>query len=220
MSFSPKVEATRLRCLRICPKTLVEAYLAARGVLGVLPDGVLGEVLRFHPACPFDGERVPCMIALVRNIHTNTPQAVHRIAIEREADGSIRTKGVRRRALGPINDGAIKLIDNAEVTTCLGIGEGIESTLSMRRRPLFMASPVWALISAGGIQAFPMLAGIEVLFIAVDNDKPDLKTGKRAGQDAAKACMERWTDAGREVFRITSKTAGEDLNDVARRTVP
>jgi hypothetical protein len=197
----------------------VPDYLAARGVLTVLPDGALGEVLRCHPACPFGGQRIQCMIALVRNIHTNVPQAIHRTAIEHEADGSIRTQGVRRMALGPIKNGAIKLTDNADVMTCLGIGEGVESTLSLRRHPLFMTSPVWALISAGGIQAFPALAGIEVLLIAVDNDKPDLRTGKRAGQDAAKECSERWTGAGREVFRITSKAAGEDLNDVARRAV-
>ena len=34
-----------------------------------------------------------------------------------------------RKALGPIGGGAVKLTDNAEVTTCLGAGEGTETVL-------------------------------------------------------------------------------------------
>jgi hypothetical protein len=188
--------------------TPAQRYLAARGVLDLLPDGALGDVLRFHPVCPFNGEHVPCLVALVRDIHTDQPRAVHRIAIEYEVDGSIRINGVRRMALGPIKGGVIKLTDHAEVTTYLGIGEGIESTLSMRRRPGFGTSPVWSLISADGIGTFPVLAGIEVLFIAVDNDENSV------GQTAAAMCMERWTAADAEVFRLTPKAIGADLNDV------
>jgi hypothetical protein len=71
-----------------------------------------------------------------------------------------------------------------------------------------------------GVRAFPPLAGIETLFIAVDNDEPDPDSGKRPGQDAARACSARWTAAGREVWRLTPRAAGKDLNDVVGRPAP
>ena len=37
-----------------------------------------GESLRYDPHHPFDGERVPAMFALVRDIRSNKPQAIHR----------------------------------------------------------------------------------------------------------------------------------------------
>jgi putative DNA primase/helicase len=102
--------------------TLVEDYLRRRGVLDVVRNGAFGEVLRFHPACPFGpGNSLPAMVALVRAIHGDAPVAIHRTAIERTPDGAIKVSGVRRMALGPIKGGAIKLTDDAEVTTCLGI---------------------------------------------------------------------------------------------------
>jgi hypothetical protein len=95
------------------------------------------------------------------------------------------------------------------VTLCLGIGEGIESTLSLRELPEFGASPVWALLSAGGVAAFPVLSGIECLWIAVDRDP--------AGERAAHACAERWRAAGREVFLVKPKAERADLNDIAMK---
>jgi len=45
--------------------TLAERYLSGRGL--VVPEGVSGRVLRFHPSCPFGpGVRHPCMVALFR----------------------------------------------------------------------------------------------------------------------------------------------------------
>ena len=69
-------------------------------------------------------------------------------------------------------------------------------------------TPAWAVGNAGGLGSF---AGrIEALSIFVDNDF------KAAGQRRARLCSERWTQAGREVFRITPNTVGADLNDVAK----
>jgi hypothetical protein len=39
-------------------------------------------------------------------------------------------------------------------------------------------------------------AAIEALTILVDHDKPDPKTGKRAGGDAALELIRRYTEAG------------------------
>ena len=102
------------------------------------------------------------MIALVRNIRTNEPQAIHRTAI----DSSGRKIG--RKALGPIGGGAVKLTDDADVTTVIAIGEGLESTLSIRALPDLGNMPVWSVLSAGGMEKFPVLAGIEAVWIAAD----------------------------------------------------
>jgi hypothetical protein len=195
--------------------TLVEDYLRRRGVLDVVADGAFGEVLRFHPACPFGpGNKVAAMVALVRAVEGDAPVAIYRTAIEREPDGTIKVQGVRRMALGPIKSGAIKLVEDAEVTSCLGIGEGIESTLSLRLTPELGLSSVWALMNDGGVCGFPVLSGIEALWIAVDHD------ANAAGQKAAAACTERWAAAGCEVRHIVPIRVGVDLNDLARRAAP
>jgi putative DNA primase/helicase len=140
--------------------TPVETYLARRGL--TLPRRG-GEALRYHPSCPFAGAKVPAMIALVRNVATNAPQAIHRTAL----DADVRKK----LSLGPISGGAIKLTPDDEVTSSLGIAEGIETALSLQRLPEWYGSPVWSLIASGGVRKFPLLSGIETLAIATDHDR-------------------------------------------------
>jgi hypothetical protein len=185
--------------------TPVQAYLESRGL--ALPDGA-EEAIRFHRLCPFAGKKVPAMVALVRDIITDAPRAVHRTALSLEGR-KVEIDGKDRLALGPIAGGAVKITADPDVTLCLGIGEGIESTLSLRELPEFGASPVWALLSAGGVAAFPVLSGIECLWIAVDRDP--------AGERAAHACAERWRAAGREVFLVKPKAERADLNDIAMK---
>jgi putative DNA primase/helicase len=92
------------------------------------------------------------------------------------------------------------------VTVCLGVAEGVETALSLRNLPDFGPSPVWATISAGGLGNFPVLSGIETIWIAVDHDD--------AGQKAAETLTDRWAAAKREVFLVTPHEAGADLNDL------
>jgi putative DNA primase/helicase len=79
----------------------------------------------------------------------------------------------------------------------------------MRLATEFGQSPVWALLSAGQVARFPVLSGVEALWIAVDHD--------RTGIEAARECARRWKATGRDVFLIRSKTEGDDLNDIIRR---
>lgn len=183
-------------------ETPVARYLARRG-LNLVDDAT--EVLRFHSSCPFAGGRTPAMVALVRNVVTNQPQAIHRSALMSDGQKA-EIDGKDRLALGSIRGGAVKLTPDEEVTTCLGIGEGIETTLSLRRLPEFGASPVWSVLNAGGITSFPILPGIECLWIAVDNDP--------AGRGASELCADRWRRAGREVLLVHPTGDGADLNDI------
>jgi hypothetical protein len=180
-----------------------------------LPDGVSGRVLRFHPACPFGKGTYPCMVALVRNIGTNAPQAIHRTALH--SDGTpVKIDGkTARLALGSTRNGAVKLTDDAEVTTGLFVGEGIETVLAGTMAPRWWR-PAWAVLYAANIASFPVLAGIECLTVMVDHDLPD-KNGRRAGQTAAEECRRRWAAAEREVIGYIPTHEGFDIADVGAR---
>jgi hypothetical protein len=179
--------------------TVAEFYL--RNVRGlVVPDGVSPHVLRFHPSCTFGADSLPCLVALFRDLKTDAPRAIHRIALTAEG------QKVDRKALGPTRGAAIKLSPDDAVAAGLTIGEGLETTLSGLQ---FGLAPAWALGCAGAIAKFSPLNGIEALTILVDNDD--------AGRRAAAECSARWTAAECEVYRVVPRIIGEDLADIQRR---
>jgi putative DNA primase/helicase len=182
--------------------TPVETYLRSRGI------AYDGDTLRWHGNCPFGRDHVGAMIALVRNIATDKPQAIHRTAIDRDGRKLAQLGANGRLTLGPIGGGAVKLTCDENVTLAIAIGEGIESALSIRNLPNMGAMSVWALLAANQVAQFPVLGGIEALWVAVDNDA----TG--TGQRAAETVAVRWGEAGREVYRVMPTRAGADLNDL------
>jgi hypothetical protein len=147
------------------------------------------------------------MIALLRNIVTDEPRAIHRTALTPE--GQKAPISFPRLTLGSKAGAAVKLSANEDVSTRLAIGEGIETTIAGM---MLQFAPAWALGDAGELGAFPVLPGIESLTIFVDHD---LSRG-RAGQRRARQCSDRWTSAGCEVFRVIPTRPGADLNDVVR----
>jgi hypothetical protein len=177
--------------------------LQPRPSLGLPPD--VDDVLRFHQRVPFGpADYFPCMIALVRSVATDQPQAIIRTAI------STCAEKLGRMALGPTRDGAIKLWPNDRVEQGLVIGEGVETCLaaaSMEHRGTLL-QPVWSLIDAGHVAAFPVLPGIECLTILADHD------ASGAGQKAARECGERWVRAGRDAIILTPNEIGLDFNDL------
>jgi hypothetical protein len=116
--------------------------------------------------------------------------------------------GQSRLSLGPISGGAVKLAPDADVGLGLGVGEGIETTLALRSLAGCEALSVWSLLAANQVAAFPLLPGVEGLWIAVDHDL--------TGIAAASALTDRWRNDGREVVTARAKLDGADLNDVAR----
>ena len=181
-----------------------EVYLRdTRGIGDWLDAFDLDESLGFHSACPFDGERVPCLIALVRGIENDEPQAIHRTALKLGP----RPERLGRLSLGLVAGGAIKLSLDGDVTTGLLIGEGIETTLSASRVLKFR--PCWSVLSRSGIEKFPILSGIESITIAVDRDESG------DGQRDAAVLAGRLEAAGIEARRAYSKV-GKDFNDALR----
>jgi hypothetical protein len=182
--------------------TLAEAYLRRRGLEPPEDD----EALRYYGACPFGDSRYGAMLALFRDIRTNEPKAIHRIALS--AGGML----IGKMMLGPVSGCAIKIDADENVEQGLHIGEGIETCLAARQLGF---KPCWSVGSSGAIKAFPVLAGIEALTILVDNDHAD-RNGRRAGQDDSLACSERWLSAGKEVRRVVPRREGADMADIVK----
>lgn len=181
--------------------TLAEEYLRRRGLEP--PEG--DEALRFYSPCPFGpGVTYPCLMALFRNIVTNAPRAIHRIAI---TAGGIM---IGKKMLGQVMGAAVKLDADENIERGLVIGEGIETCLAARMLGL---KPCWALGSAGAVKQFPVLDGVDALTIIVDHDPPD-RNGRQAGQEAALERSQRWTAAGREVRRVVPRRQGADMADL------
>ena len=182
-----------------------EDYLHyTRGIgdwLDVFP--YLDEAFGFHPKCTFGSDRLPCMLALVRDIQTDAEIGIHRTAL----GSGPRPGRIGRKSLGPIGGGAIKISPDHDVTTGLLVGEGIETVLSASA--LLSFRPIWSLIDKGNLAKFPVLPGIECLTVAADNDS------NGTGQAAAAECAERWNTAGREVIS-TKTTLAKDFNDAIR----
>lgn len=176
-------------------QTVVEIYLRSRGL--ILPDEIAGDVLRFHPNCPWgEGATAPAMIAAYRCVQTGAILGVHRTALT--PDG----RKVGRKMFGTALGCAIMLDPEDAITAGLAIGEGIESCLSARQLGI---TPVWALGSTSNIAAFPVLAGIQSLTLLEERD----------GGASSRACTEcgtRWHRAGRAVDVVLPKV-GKDLND-------
>lgn len=178
--------------------TPAATYLAGRRVPYDRP------ALRWHPSCPFGRDRVGCMVALVRNILTDEPQAIHRTAINRDGSKLSHLGSNGRLALGSNKGGAVKLTPDEDVSTALGIGEGIETVLSLPLVADVPGLPVWSLLSAGPLGDFPVLSGIESLWIAVDHDD--------AGIIACRKTTARWMATDRPVIHAAAETHGADLN--------
>jgi putative DNA primase/helicase len=182
--------------------TAAAVYLASRGL--TLSDDVAGDVIRFHPKLKFEGIRAGAMVALFRDVASNEPCGIHRTFLDGEG------RKLDRKMLGRARCAAIKLDADETVSLGLHIGEGLETCLAAR---LAGFRPVWALGSAGGISAFPVLAGIEA--ITVLGEVNDGGANHRAAQVCAARCIE----AGQEAF-IVAPLVGGDLNDVWRKVTP
>ena len=164
-----------------------------------------GACLRFHPHCPFGpGASILACSSLRRDIVTDEPASIHRIALTPDGDK------IERRLLG--RGGVVKLWPAGPR---LVVGEGIETTLAAATRISHRGAPLqpaWSAVSSGALGSLPVIPGVERLIILVDHDL------NGAGQAAALRCAERWSRAGRTVVRLTPKRPGTDFNDLVMET--
>ena len=156
------------------PDTLGSRYFTERRGLHIGALGDLSHALRWH-------EGIGAVVALMTNAVTNEPTGIHRTFLN--PDGTKR----ERKMLG--RQGVIRLSPDEEVTLGLGLTEGIEDGLAVL---LSGWAPVSCATSAGAIERFPVLSGIDCLTIHADYDN--------AGINAAQICVDRWIAADRDAF--------------------
>lgn len=177
------------------PGTLVERYLAARGL-----DIASPEVLRFHPGLKHrSGKILPAMVALVTEGMTGDSVAIHRTFLS--PDGLRKTDlAPDRMMLGPCRGGAVRFGDASGSN--LLIGEGIETCLSAMKAT---GRPTWAALSASNLGSFDLPSQIRDVVVLADGDE--------RGEQAAQQAAIRWRRQGRQV-RIACPPRGYDFNDM------
>ena len=183
-------------------------YLRARGCAMPSPDGDL----HWSPDVPHPSGYVgAALVGLITDAVTGEAMSLHRTWIC--PDGT-KAPIERPRLLWPVlpSFGVCRLFDDAEVTTALCIGEGIETALAAA---LAFGPATWATLSAGNMAKLPVLPGVECITVIADHDRPN-RHGRRAGEAAAAEVGRRWRDAGREVRIWISAIEGADFADVAQ----
>ena len=95
-----------------------------------------------------------CLVGKMTDPLTGVMTGVHRTFLDCEG------RKLRRAMLG--RKGVVRLTPDKEVTFGLAITEGIEDALSVI---VSGAGPAWSACDAGGVERFPILAGIDVLTI-------------------------------------------------------
>jgi hypothetical protein len=216
-----KRRAIALAIWRACgpaEATLVQTYLAARGIDLPLPNA-----LRFHAGLKHpSGDIWPAMVALVTNGADATPLAIHRTFLAR--DGSSKAPvDPQKMMLGRCRGGVVRLGDlrgagaadaadadpsgrplatRSIIGGVLMVGEGIETCLAAMQAT---GHPTWAALSTTGLKALDLPEDVRDVIVLADGDAP--------GEAAARDCSWRWKRQGRRV-RIARPPQGTDFNDM------
>lgn len=175
---------------------VAETYLKRRGLSAGSP------VLRGQRACPYFDEdrklvgRFPALVAPILG-PGGSLESLHRIY-----DADIDPRKKTMPPVTTIKGGAVRLFECDEE---LAVAEGIETALAVRE---LFGLPVWACLTAGGIETFEWPAGLLRLHIYADNDE----NGR--GLTAAAALHVRAYKAGIAVETHMAPRLGTDWLDV------
>ena len=180
---------------------VVVSYLQSRG-LGVSSPALLG-----HPACVYFDEghhivgRFPAVVAPILAPDGKLVCA-HRIYL---ADLDPRKKNME--VVGSLKSAAVRLHDADDE---MGIGEGIETCLAAHE---IFGIPMWAALTAYGVETFVPPPGLQRLHIYADNDS------NFTGQRAAFALANRLSHTLEVMVNVPaeSDTDWNDVNQRARR---
>jgi putative DNA primase/helicase len=139
------------------------------------PAGAL-EDIRFHPALDHsvDGGQHPAMLARMRSFDGKRGVGIHRTYL---------TAAGNKAQVDPIrmSYGEVAPVRLGPVQARLGVAEGIETAICAGQ---LFGLPVWAAISAAGMQSWEPPEGVQMVVICGDND--DSCTGQAAAWGLAK----------------------------------
>lgn len=204
-STSQKARHIWAEAVAIKPKSIPAGYLSKRGI--VLTSSPT--TLRFHSRLLYldeDGNfhgRLPAMLGLIQE-PDGTACGVHRTFL---SGSTLEQAPVPspKKIRGSLADGAaVRLAKHDDV---LGIAEGIETAFSASQ--LFNV-PVWAALTAGGLEKWVPPAGVKEVRIFGDNDF------SFTGQAAAFMLARRLKSQGFKVAVRIPQEAGTDWNDLIR----
>lgn len=196
-------DAKRARLMRVwnesapaCVGGPVIAYLRRRLGLAVAPRAV-----REHPSLRFDGGySFPAMVAKV--VRGGRTVSLHRTYL---TDDGRKAPVENAKKLMPgfgVSGASIPLAPAAER---MGVAEGIETALAAS---LLFDLPVWAAISASGMESWEPPPTANDITIFADND------ANGVGQCAAYTLMKRLHSGGAAVRVLMPSDVGQDYADV------
>jgi putative DNA primase/helicase len=150
----------------------VSRYLAGRGL-------VASPALHFHPGLIYrEGDetgRYPAMLALI-TAPDGSGASIHRTYLK---DGKKAPVSKPKKIMPglPISGAAVRLFTVAE---CLGIAEGVETAIAAS---MLFGMPVWAAVSAGGMESW--IPPEEAKSVVVFGDSDESYTGQKAAYSLA-----------------------------------
>ena len=183
------------------PGSLAEHYLRGRGLVPELLDH---DAVRFIPST---SSWPPAMVALITDFR-DASKVLGLQFTPLKLDGTGRLDRIFLKGSTP-KGGVVRLVNDAEVTTVLGLGEGLETALgamTTMHRAKRLVLPTWSALNKNNLAQLPLVCGIERLYIFGDND------ASGGGQKAANELATRWAAASRQAYVVLRNEIGKDWN--------